>query len=182
MRRRMSAVMTMVAVPLLLGGVACHSGPDDHGPTGATGAARSDRAPVVAGSRFHQATPITTLGVQPGIHPTVVFGPLSNPYAGNVTAATEGRQIFVQYNCSGCHGGRAGGGMGPSLRDSLWIYGDSDAQIYGTIMEGRSAGMPAWGAKLTDEQIWKLVTYIRTLGSANEPDPPPPPANPPPST
>ena len=39
--------------------------------------------------------------------------------------------------------------------------------------------MPAWGARIPEQQIWKLITYIRTLGTAQEPDPPPPAFNPP---
>ncbi len=108
--------------------------------------------------------------VRPGIHPAVVFGERVNPYTGTASAIQDGRRLFVAYNCSGCHGGRAGGGMGPALRDSAWIYGNSDTQIFGTIVEGRSAGMPAWGKVLPEDQIWKLVAYIRTLGTAEEPD------------
>jgi cytochrome c oxidase cbb3-type subunit III len=110
-------------------------------------------------------------GVSPGIHPSVVYGTLSNPYTGNAAAAAQGRQLFVWYNCSGCHGGRAGGGMGPTLRDSSSRkYGNSDTQLFATIVEGRPAGMPAWGGKLTDDQIWKLIAYIRTLDTPQEPD------------
>ncbi len=118
-------------------------------------------------------------GVEPGIHAAAVIGDVHNPYTGNVGAAAEGRQLFVQYNCSGCHGGRAGGGMGPSLRDSAWVYGNTDADLYDTIFEGRPAGMPTWGTKISADQIWKLITYIRTLGTPQEPDPPPPQAHPP---
>ena len=53
----------------------------------------------------------------------------NNPYNGDRSSAGEGRQLFVRFNCSGCHGGRAGGGMGPSLRDVDWIYGNDDAQV-----------------------------------------------------
>jgi cytochrome c oxidase cbb3-type subunit 3 len=110
-------------------------------------------------------------GVLPGIHPSVVLGVLTNPHAGDAATATEGRQLFVWYNCSGCHGGRAGGGMGPNLRDSTQRkYGNNDTQLYSTIAEGRPAGMPAWGAKLPKDQIWKLITYIRTLSTPQEPD------------
>jgi len=132
-----------------------------------------------AGTIAYRITPTPSNGVEPGIHPTVFFGDVHNPYAGDATAATEGRQLFVQYNCSGCHGGRAGGGMGPSLRDSIWIYGSSDAQLLGTITEGRSAGMPAWGGRIPQNQMWQIITYIRSLGTPQEPDAPPPPANPP---
>jgi cytochrome c oxidase cbb3-type subunit 3 len=115
----------------------------------------------------------TSGGVQPGISPQAVLGHVVNPYAGQASAASTGRQLFVGFNCGGCHSGYAGGGMGPSLRDSLWIYGDGDAQIFSTIAEGRPYGMPAWGTRLTDDQIWMLVSYIRTLGKSGEPEKPP---------
>ena len=96
----------------------------------------------------------------------------NNPYAGDRTAMAEGRQLFVRFNCSGCHGGRAGGGMGPSLRDVDWIYGNRDVQLYSSIAEGRAHGMPSWQPRITPDQIWKLVTYIKALRTRNEPQPP----------
>jgi cytochrome c oxidase cbb3-type subunit III len=123
-----------------------------------------------------QAATRQIAGVEPGISPQVVLGSVENPYAGNVAAAATGRQLFVGFNCAGCHSGYAGGGMGPNLRDSLWIYGSKDAQIFSTIAEGRPYGMPAWGGRLPDGQIWKLVTYIKTLGTSAEPDKPPKPS------
>jgi cytochrome c oxidase cbb3-type subunit 3 len=95
-----------------------------------------------------------------------------NPYHGNVAAMTEGRTLFVRMNCSGCHGGRAGGGMGPSLRDVDWIYGSTDAQIFDSIAEGRAYGMPSWGTALPEDQIWKLVAYVKSLRTPDEPHPP----------
>jgi cytochrome c oxidase cbb3-type subunit 3 len=95
-----------------------------------------------------------------------------NPYTSNRTAMVEGRQLFVRFNCSGCHGGRGGGGMGPSLRDVDWLYGDSDVRMFSSIAEGRAHGMPAWQPRLTADQTWKLVTYIKSLRTRNEPNPP----------
>jgi cytochrome c oxidase cbb3-type subunit 3 len=97
----------------------------------------------------------------------------ANPYTQNRTAMVEGRQLFVRFNCSGCHGGRAGGGMGPSLRDVDWLYGQSEAQLYSSIAEGRAHGMPSWQPRMTPDQIWKLVTYIKSLRTRNEPNAPP---------
>lgn len=111
-----------------------------------------------------------TLGVKPGIHPAVIFGERTNPYTGDPAAIAEGRRLFVAYNCSGCHGGRAGGGMGPSLRDSAWTYGSSDTQLLGDIVEGRSAGMPAWGKVIPENQMWQIIAYLRTLRTDREPD------------
>jgi cytochrome c oxidase cbb3-type subunit III len=95
-----------------------------------------------------------------------------NPYHADVAAMTEGRDLFVRMNCSGCHGGRAGGGMGPSLRDVDWLYGSTDAQIFASIAEGRAHGMPSWGTYLPEDQIWKLVAYVKSLRTPDEPHPP----------
>ena len=101
----------------------------------------------------------------------------TDPFAGDPMAAQTGRRLFVWYNCYGCHGGHGGGGMGPSLRDKVWLYGGSDDEIFDSIAEGRSKGMPAWGTKIPEQQIWQLVTYIKTMRTLAEPDPPNEPAN-----
>ena len=95
-----------------------------------------------------------------------------DPYAQDRIALAQGRQFFVRYNCSGCHGGHAGGGMGPSLRDPVWIYGSSDTEIFESIAQGRAHGMPAWGTRLPQDEIWKLVAYIKSLRTPLEPEPP----------
>lgn len=122
------------------------------------------------------ATAINTPTVQAAVGP--IPGPATadssrrNPYEGMRSAMAEGRELFVRFNCSGCHGGRAGGGMGPSLRDVDWIYGQRDVQIFSSIAEGRAHGMPAWGTTLTEDQVWKLVTYVQSLRTPDEPHPP----------
>jgi cbb3-type cytochrome c oxidase subunit III len=100
-----------------------------------------------------------------------------NPYTNDPVALQDGRRLFDWYNCSGCHGGHAGGGMGPSLRDPVWLYGNRDDQIFDTIAHGRSQGMPAWGTKIPESQIWELVAYVKSMGTPQEPDPPVEPAN-----
>ena len=117
------------------------------------------------------APPATTsVGPTPG--PGVDdIGPAS-PFAGDRGAAGGGRRLFTQFNCAGCHGEHAGGGMGPSLRDTDWIYGNSDAQIFSSISEGRGHGMPAWHSRLDTDQVWRLVAYIQSMRTRNEPEPP----------
>jgi cytochrome c oxidase cbb3-type subunit III len=95
----------------------------------------------------------------------------NNPYGQDPVVLAEGRRLFESYNCSGCHGDHAGGGMGPSLRDADWIYGGTSAQVFNSIAEGRAHGMPAWGLKLPEDQIWKLVAYIKSLRTPKEPEP-----------
>ena len=62
--------------------------------------------------------------------------------------------------------------MGPSLRDVDWLYGDAEAQIFSSIAEGRAHSMPAWGTKLNEDQVSKLVAYIKSLRTPNEIQPP----------
>ena len=109
------------------------------------------------------------VGPVPGIGD---LAPEKNPLGSDRNVLQEGRRLFVQYNCSGCHGGRAGGGMGPSLRDQIWIYGNTPGKIFNSIAEGRAHGMPAWGTRLPDRQIWALVAYIQSLRTPDEPEAP----------
>lgn len=115
------------------------------------------------------------VGPVPGAAENVKY--TTDPYLHDPVALQDGRRLFDWYNCSGCHGGHAGGGMGPSLRDPVWLYGNRDDQVFNSIAHGRSKGMPAWGIKIPRDQIWELVTYIKSLGTPEEPDPPVEPAN-----
>jgi cytochrome c oxidase cbb3-type subunit 3 len=56
--------------------------------------------------------------------------------------------------------------MGPPLNNTGWRYGGTPAELYRSIHDGRPGGMPAWGARLPPEQIWKLVAYLQTLANA----------------
>jgi mono/diheme cytochrome c family protein len=90
-------------------------------------------------------------------------------FHGDPQQARQGRQIFITFNCYGCHGGLAGGAMGPSLRDTAWKYGGTDAAIVASIRDGRPAGMPAWARTIPDTGIARLVVYIRSLRTTAEP-------------
>jgi cytochrome c oxidase cbb3-type subunit III len=74
----------------------------------------------------------------------------------------EGKRLFTWYNCSGCHA-NGGGGMGPPLIDSEWIYGSDPENIRATIIEGRPNGMPAFAGKIPDYQLWQLAAYVRSI-------------------
>jgi cytochrome c oxidase cbb3-type subunit 3 len=84
------------------------------------------------------------------------------PYDRNAWAVSEGKRLYAWYNCVGCHA-NGGGGMGPPLMDDQWIYGSEPAQIHATIVEGRPNGMPSFGGKIPDQQIWQIVAYVRSL-------------------
>ena len=131
-------------------------------------AACKSRAPDPAGGAIPNNAYF--MGPQPG--PDRAFPPVTNPFEGSQAARVTGRRLFQWYNCTGCHGMHAGGGMGPSLRDEAWLYGGSDGAIFASITEGRREGMPAWGSKLPRDQIWQIVTYIKSMRTPNEPDAP----------
>lgn len=90
-------------------------------------------------------------------------------FGGDQKLALQGRALFIEYNCYGCHGGLAGGAMGPSLRDTTWKYGGSDSMIYHSIHDGRPMGMPPWAGRLSDRQIGALIEYIHSLRTKAEP-------------
>ena len=90
-------------------------------------------------------------------------------FGGDKKLAVAGREIFISYNCYGCHGGLAGGAMGPSLRDTTWKYGGTDSAIYHSIHDGRPMGMPPWAGRLDDRQIGSLIQYIRSIRTRDEP-------------
>jgi len=104
------------------------------------------------------------LGDLAGATPNRLATTITNPYANDQGAITEGQQLFAQMNCTGCHGYDAKGGMGPNLTDTYWRYGGSPAEIYKSIYEGRPQGMPSWGVAMPHDQIWKVVAYIQSLG------------------
>ena len=100
------------------------------------------------------APPIVDAAVGPLPGPPEDDAGPANPFSDDEVALMEGRRFFLAYNCAGCHGEHGGGGMGPSLRDAEWIYGDSDARIAKSIAEGRAwvaldpAGQPGAVAQI----------------------------------
>jgi cytochrome c oxidase cbb3-type subunit 3 len=108
------------------------------------------------------------LGQPPG-EPTSPAGVIKNPYEGDAAAVTEGKALFASMNCVYCHGDNGAGLIGPALNGHGWRYGGAPAQLYNSIHDGRPQGMPAWGARLPPDQIWKLVAYLESLGGAKPP-------------
>jgi cytochrome c oxidase cbb3-type subunit 3 len=101
--------------------------------------------------------------LDPGVdHSLVTIDVRAAPYYGNADAVITGKRLFQQYNCSGCHS-NGGGGMGPDLLDDVWIYGGRLEQIHQTLVDGRPNGMPSWGGKVPDEQLWQLSAYVRSM-------------------
>ena len=90
-------------------------------------------------------------------------------YEENAPAVANGKRLYTWYNCVGCHA-NGGGGSGPALMDDVWIYGSDPLTIYQTITNGRPNGMPAFGSRVPEDQVWQLVAYVRSLGGLGSSD------------
>ena len=92
-----------------------------------------------------------------------------NPYAGDPKAAKAGEYEF-RINCALCHGlGAHGGGRGPDLTRAQKKHTHNDAEMFQVISNGiPGTVMPANGTNgqgvgMTDEEIWQIITYIRSV-------------------
>ncbi len=89
----------------------------------------------------------------------------------------ESGAALYQAFCAQCHGIR-GDGMGINIRDMSvqprnhtdgeWMSGRSDADLFKAVKEGglamsKSLLMPPWGGVLSDDEIHRLVAYMREL-------------------
>ena len=100
----------------------------------------------------------------------------SNPLVADESVIRAGAESFATY-CVACHGNE-GKGDGPTaatldpppadFTDAEMMTMSTDAYLYWRIAEGGlgdpfNSAMPPWKAALTEEQVWQLVTYLRTL-------------------
>jgi cytochrome c oxidase cbb3-type subunit 3 len=85
-----------------------------------------------------------------------------NPFERDPAATEAGRTLFGKMNCAGCHAYDLTGGMGPDLTDNSWLYGGKPGEVFHTIAEGTPRGMPGWKDKMSSDEIWKVVAYIRS--------------------
>jgi putative heme-binding domain-containing protein len=94
-----------------------------------------------------------------------------NPFAGNMKEADAGRGLF-RIRCAPCHGIRAQGGRGPDLTLGVYNSGNEDKDLFRVISHGVSGTeMPGFGAQNGDENIWRIVTYIRSVATRKDSPP-----------
>lgn len=107
---------------------------------------------------------------------------LVNPLQSSPETLKQGERMFTVY-CAVCHGAQGLGGAevmrnepdvgirrfpvpAPRLSgDAAVSTGRSDGYIYLTIRNG-AAIMPGYGQAMSDEEMWSIVSYIRTLDGA----------------
>ncbi len=93
---------------------------------------------------------------------------LVNPFERDARALAMGAKLYIAYNCVDCHGAEGSGSMGPSLADGRWHFGGRAGEVFESIYEGRPDGMPAWGGRISNDQIWMLVSYVRSLNGGRD--------------
>ncbi len=97
----------------------------------------------------------------------------TNPFSGDAAAAEAGKVVY-ETNCTSCHGatGKGDGPAGASLNPKPGAMSDAvaagDAYVYYRIMEGGmkapyNSAMPAWKGIISEDDTWRVVTYINTL-------------------
>ena len=96
------------------------------------------------------------------------YAGLTNPLG--ASAAVEGAEVF-RTNCEMCHGpqGHGDGPAGQSLEPRPGNLAEiqtraGDDYLFWRIHDGKpGTSMVAWKGILTDEQIWQVISFIRTL-------------------
>ena len=90
-----------------------------------------------------------------------------NPVAGDAASIGRGKTVYTA-ECFTCHG-PSGKGDGPQAKDLeknpgnlTNLQGQSDGALYWKVSEGKKP-MPTFTSKLTEQQRWDVVNYIKTL-------------------
>jgi len=134
------------------------------------------------------ATTLVWVGVAYASHPSMPAGlavprvppehlmearALQNPLRFTAAAVLKGKRSYLSF-CSSCHG-KGEEGKGPRSKGLSAAPRNfhlpefhrlrSDGELYWVIKHGSrlTKDMPAWGARLTDETIWSIVFFLRTL-------------------
>ena len=96
------------------------------------------------------------------------FAGKTNPLGAD--AATAGAEVF-KTNCAACHGdtglgdGPAGAALDPAPKNLADLQAQAgDDYLFWRITTGKEGtSMVPWKGILTEEQIWQVVTFLRTL-------------------
>ena len=103
---------------------------------------------------------------------------LKNPLPSNESTLADGRAIYDQ-RCAFCHG-KDGSGVGadgmqfyppvPSLQKPAEPL--SDGQVFSIVKLGiRYTAMPAFSKALSEEEIWKVTSFVQTLKQPSDKTP-----------
>jgi putative heme-binding domain-containing protein len=92
-----------------------------------------------------------------------------NPFANDKQAVEDGRLLF-RLRCASCHGMNGTGGYAPDLTLGTYHVGETDSDLYGIIANGsQGTEMPDFVARFGRENIWRMVSYVRSLARPDAP-------------
>ncbi len=119
-----------------------------------------------------QAKPATADEPHHGDHAHADAATLTNPVKSTPASIATGKALFER-QCVSCHGptgtgdGKSAAHMTPppaDLTDGTWEHGASDGEIYTLIKDGsKNTAMKGFASKMTAQELWSVVNYIRTL-------------------
>ena len=112
--------------------------------------------------------------VEAATAPAAAAATQDNPVEATDESIAAGRRVYGRF-CRSCHGmtgdGRGmaapAGSQPANLIDDQCDHGDTDAAMYKVIREGVPPryDMDAWEGRITDEEIWHVINYLRDLAS-----------------
>ena len=87
-----------------------------------------------------------------------------NPYNGQQDALDEGKKLYATY-CQVCHLPDGSGRMGASLIGEKHVHEriTNDVGLFEVIFGGAAGAMQPFGKRMTQDQILKVMAYLRTL-------------------
>lgn len=110
---------------------------------------------------------------------SVAKGELKNPLTSTPEIIEEGKSLYQVKTCGACHGANGSGIHCPSVINDAWIYGGDDDTLFRLLSVGsetmfsdgyvrgereKHAGpMPAFSDTVDEQEMWKIITYIRSL-------------------
>ncbi|MCG8357791.1 MAG: c-type cytochrome [Kiloniellales bacterium] len=88
-----------------------------------------------------------------------------NPYRGDAEAKARGKKLYLKW-CKACHLKDGSGRIGPNLTDDKWKYkrAGTDKGNFEIIYAGGAGAMQAFGRRMDQDDILKLMAYLEVLG------------------
>ena len=83
--------------------------------------------------------------------------------SGNLGPVGEGRRNFLKWNCYGCHGMNAAGGIGPNIQTK------GSPEVREAMRNGRPGGMPSFVQIAGVADMDNVAAYLASIGTPGEP-------------
>jgi len=104
------------------------------------------------------------------VHQHKEYQGIKNPVVKTPKNLYEGKVLYEK-NCASCHGnkgngdtplGKASNPKAADFTDNVWKHGSTDGEIFNVILEGiPKTSMVSWKEILREEEIWKVVNYLK---------------------